>query len=66
MEWRDHPVTLAVNEAIQGRINDSKESIVNSTDPEYDRFLKGMIWAFREVLDAQPDFLITEDVKLEL
>lgn len=55
-EWASHPVTEAVRLAIKDRIGDSKDEIVNSTNPDFDRFLKGMIWAFNEVLDFKPDF----------
>lgn len=32
--------------------------IVSSTDSDYDRFVKGMIWAFNEVLEAKPDSIV--------
>lgn len=63
LEWVNHPVTLAVNEAVKQRINESKDQLANpDSDSDRDRFLKGMIWAFSEVLDAKPDIIDEEFV----
>lgn len=59
-EWQNHPATLAIKEAIVERIAESKDKIVHSTDPDFDRFIKGMIWAFHEVLEARPEVIIDE------
>lgn len=56
-EWKSHPVTEALNNAVDDRINELKERLVNSFDPEEDRFLKGMIRAFREILQIEPEDL---------
>ena len=57
IEHQSHPVTKAINEAFKERIVDIKDQIVASTDPDFDRFLKGMIWAYNEALEAKPDFI---------
>lgn len=61
LEWQNHPVTKANNEAILERIAEVKDQIVASTDADFDRFLKGMIWAFNEVLEAKPDLIDDEE-----
>mgnify|MGYP001587215837 FL=1 len=56
LEWQNHPVTLALKEAVVQRINDCKDELSDpSSDNDRDRFLKGMIWAFQETLEAKPD-----------
>ena len=64
-EWRSHPVTLALREAIKERIDNHlmELSDLNST-PERDLVLKGMILAFRKILEASPSDgdLITEEL----
>ena len=61
IEWRDHPVTVAIKEAINLRIQESKDELSSPlSDPDRDRFLKGMIWAFKEVLEVEPDYPIEE------
>ena len=59
-EWRDHPVTVVLGESIKIRVEEAKDQIVGSTDPDFDRFAKGMIWAFREVLEFEPDLTLEE------
>ena len=56
LEWQSHPVTLALREAVKQRINDCKDELSDpSSDNDRDRFLKGMIWAYQETLEAKPD-----------
>lgn len=43
-------MTEGVKESIRERINSCIEQVMGSSDPEYDRFLKGMVHAFNEVL----------------
>ena len=50
--WKQNEVTQAVNRAIETRIKDAFEEIVNSRNSDYDSHIKGMIVAFREVLDV--------------
>ena len=63
-EWLNHPVTNALHEAFKERIEEIKDQIVISRDPEYDKILKGMIWAYHEALQAKPD-LIDESEETE-
>lgn len=51
-QWKSHPVTKLLNEAIQERIEDAKEQLVASSNYEFDQFVRGMIKAFRDVLEA--------------
>ena len=57
IEHQNHPVTKALKLAIYERITEAKDQIVASSDPDHDRFLKGMIWAFNEVLEAKLDLI---------
>ena len=66
LEWRNSPVTDAVYLAVQNRMDEAKEIIVHSSDPDLDRVMKGMIRAFYEVLDLKPDFTVEEDINVEL
>ena len=53
-EWQRNDVTLAVMDEIRTRIEEAQEKLVGpSNDRDYDQVLKGMIWAFNEVLDVQ-------------
>ena len=62
-EWRKRSeVTLAFMEQIRVRIEESKESLSGPTnDRDYDQMLKGMIWAFSEVLDVKLETEEDED-----
>ena len=66
IEWKSHPVTRALKEASKERIEEIKDQIVASTDPDYDRFLKGMIWAYNEVSQAKPDLIDEGDLEDEV
>lgn len=58
LEWRNHPVTEALNQAIKERIQETKDQLSDpDSSPERDRLLKGMIWAFEVILNAKPDLL---------
>jgi hypothetical protein len=61
-EWERSPVTLAVKAAILERIEAAKEELVSNAfgSTDFDQFTRGMIKAFREVLDVQLD-----DVKIQ-
>ena len=54
-EWRNrNEVTLMVMDQIRNRIEETQEKLVGpANDRDYDQVLKGMIWAFNEVLDVQ-------------
>ena len=52
--WKENMVTSKVFEAIRERIEETKEQLSSpDSSPERDRFLKGMIWSFNEVLDVK-------------
>ena len=53
-EWRRNDVTLAFMDQIRVRIEESQEKLSGpSNTRDYDQVLKGMIWAFNEVLDVK-------------
>lgn len=50
--------------AVKQRVEDTKNELISSSDPDYDRFLKGMIWAYQELiavkLEETPDLIDIE------
>ena len=60
-EWLESPVTEALKQAVAERVNDCAEEILRSTDPDYDRTIKGMVHAFREVLEWEPETVEEND-----
>ena len=60
-DWQNHPVTKELMLALNVRMDEAMQEIVESGDPEYDRLLKGMIHAFREVNSWEPENLIMEN-----
>jgi hypothetical protein len=64
LEWRDHPVTLVLKDVVKERIAESTSQVLNSNDPEFDRVLKGIVRAYNELLDWEPE--ITEEETDEL
>lgn len=57
-EWQNHPVTEALSQAILESLDKSLEQLADpDSDEKRDMFLKGKIWAFRDVLDAKPALL---------
>ena len=55
LEWKENKVTQAVMLAVVNRVELAKEELVASDNPAYDQFVRGMIRAFREVLDVNLD-----------
>lgn len=48
-------MTVKLNQAIRERINDTVAQLISpDSDSDRDRFLKGMIRAFNEVLKVEP------------
>lgn len=43
------------------RVNEAKDHIVISDDPDYDRLIKGMIRAFYEILEWKPELIDDEE-----
>jgi uncharacterized membrane protein YheB (UPF0754 family) len=63
-EWEKHPVTEAVKAEVRNRLAQATEEVVSnlSENKDYDVFLKGMIRAFREVLEVKlADVTVEED-----
>jgi len=56
VEWQNHPVTEVLKEVLNERMDEAMGQIVDSSDAEFDRFLKGMIHAFREMAAWEPEF----------
>ena len=52
-EWHNHPVTEALKAAVRERIQEASDKVMMSSDPDFDRFIKGMVHAFKEVLDME-------------
>jgi hypothetical protein len=52
-EWKNHPVTKAMEVAVVNRVEEAKEALVNRQAP--DEWVRGMIHAFREVLAIEFD-----------
>ena len=62
-EWRENKVTSAVMDQVKFRIEETSEKLTGpSNDRDFDQFLKGMIWAFNEVLDVQLDITTEEEL----
>lgn len=52
MAWRNHPVSQALIRAALSRVEEAKDQIVGSSDPDYDRILKGIVRGHSEHLDV--------------
>lgn len=52
MEWRNLPVSKALIRAAQNRVEECKDALVESTDPDFDRIVKGIIKGHLEHLDV--------------
>ena len=66
LEWKNHPVTSELREAVRERVNEVTEHVMNSASNtrDFDQFCKGMVRAFTEVLDYKPDQTIDiEDIE---
>jgi hypothetical protein len=44
------------------RVAESKEVLVSSDNPDFDRFIKGMIRAYKEVLEFEIEFATEEEL----
>lgn len=57
--WKSEPITEAFFEACLQRVEDSKEILSSAAglDPTQDSFMRGFIYAYREIFD----FRIAED-----
>lgn len=52
VRWRSHPVSQALIQAALNRIDECKTEIVTSSDPDFDRILKGVVRGHSEHLDV--------------
>ncbi len=53
-EWKSHPVTLKVMEAIRNRIDEAKDNLISATNSrEFDLWMKGFIHGMYELLDVK-------------
>lgn len=62
LEWQESPVTAEQRKAIQTRIEEAKEELLNNWDDDQSAFIKGMVRAFREILEWAPEVIEDEDV----
>lgn len=60
LQWTDHEVTKALREVIKERIDELKDLLVSSDDPDLDRKVKGIIIGYNDVLDWQPEVVDAE------
>ena len=62
-EWKRNPVTQAVMQEVQERIEDCKMRLCGiDNSPAHDQFLKGIVAALYVVLDTQPAIQV-EDIE---
>ena len=64
--WQENQVTQEQSKVIQDRIVEVAEEILTSRDGQYDLYLKGMVRAFREILDWDPEVVDEEIVEDEV
>ena len=65
-EWKErNKVTLAVQDTIRERVENLKNQLVSSTDRDFDMIVKGMIRAYNDMLDIEPDMTDEEESKGE-
>ena len=58
-EWKENQVTKEFLVAIHNRVVGALENLaVETNSHEYDMFMKGMIRAYREILDVNLDILL--------
>ena len=61
-EWKASPVTVAVMEAVNERIDAAKDQLTGpNNERDFDQFTKGLIWAFNEVLSIKLDIPTERD-----
>lgn len=54
-EWASHPVTENLREVIKERIEEGLEELLNSRDPDYCNAIRGLVKAYREILEWEPE-----------
>ena len=55
LEWRKHPVTQVVMEAVEERVKEANEKLLGFNERDFDVFLKGMIRAYHEFITVRPN-----------
>ena len=50
-EWLLNPVTALQKEVLRERILEALENLANNNEREFDVFVKGMVHAYREILE---------------
>ena len=61
VEWQNHPVTSELYASLREKIEDGRDELSSlDIDPKRDAIVRGMIWAFNNVIDAKPDFSVEE------
>ena len=55
-EWLQSPVTVLQKEVIRERVVEALENLAHANNErDYDLFMKGMVFAYREILDWTPE-----------
>ena len=60
LEWMAHPVTKVLHEMLKERIEDGKQLLVSSDDPDLDRKMKGLVIGYNDVLEWEPEAIDAE------
>ena len=60
LEWMEHPVTKVLKEMLKERIEDGKQLLVSSDDPDLDRKMKGLVIGYNDVLEWEPEAIDAE------
>lgn len=58
--WTEDPITQLLYEVLKERIDEAKEILVLSDDPDADRRIKGMVVGYEDVLEWQPEVVDAE------
>ena len=59
-EWMTHPVTIALQEVLKERIEEFKDLLISSDDPNLDRKVKGIVIGYNDVLEWKPEAVDAE------
>ncbi len=59
-EWMTHPVTEALREVCKERIEEFKNLLISSDDPDLDRKVKGIVIGYNDVLEWEPEVVDAE------
>ena len=55
-EWLQSPVTVLQKEVIRERVVEALENLAGANNErDYDLFMKGMVFAYREILEWAPE-----------